>query len=134
MSSIYVITAGDYSEYHVVSVWSNKEEAERIAQAYNNARGGVVYEVEEYPLDSFARNSTDRWGVTAEYNFEEFGYDVSEENIVVKETIAMYYGKSSSTLRYPDRIVARALTVETARKIIFDEVAQLKAQAEGLVL
>ena len=47
MTKVYVLTAGEYSDYHVVGVFSTKEEAEKI--------GGLLYrksvEAEEYELD-----------------------------------------------------------------------------------
>ncbi len=30
MSKVYVVTSGHYSDYHIVSVWAKREEAERV--------------------------------------------------------------------------------------------------------
>ena len=51
---VYLITAGEYSDYSVVAVCSTREKAERFCEIVN--RNGGVYgdkaEIEEYPVDS----------------------------------------------------------------------------------
>lgn len=48
MTTIYVVSTGDYSEYHIVGICSTKEKAE-ILQTATNADG-----IEEWPLDELA--------------------------------------------------------------------------------
>ena len=39
--TIYVLTDGDYSDYHIEAVFTNKEKAEKIAEEYG-------FDMEEY--------------------------------------------------------------------------------------
>lgn len=49
MKKVYVVTKGCYSDYHIVSVWSDKEKAEKIAKYWSY--GCDSAEVEEWELD-----------------------------------------------------------------------------------
>ena len=46
MTSIYVLTEGDYSDYHIVGVYSTKELAEEAQSLYKDSQ------IEEYDLDN----------------------------------------------------------------------------------
>jgi hypothetical protein len=46
MTSIYVLTEGDYSDYHIVGVYSTKELAEEAQTLYKDSQ------IEEYDLDN----------------------------------------------------------------------------------
>jgi hypothetical protein len=46
MTSIYVLTEGDYSDYHILGVYSTKELAEEAQSLYNGSQ------IEEYDLDN----------------------------------------------------------------------------------
>jgi hypothetical protein len=46
MTSIYVLTEGSYSDYHIVGVYSTKELAEEAQSLYNSSQ------IEEYDLDN----------------------------------------------------------------------------------
>ena len=48
MTTIYIVTDGDYSDYHVVGVYSTEETAER-ARAIYNASGVEEYELDDLP-------------------------------------------------------------------------------------
>lgn len=51
---VYLITAGEYSDYSVLAVCSTREKAERLCEAINRNSGcyGDQAEIEEYPVDS----------------------------------------------------------------------------------
>jgi len=46
MTSIYVLTEGDYSDYHIVGVYSTKELAKEAQSLFKNSQ------IEEYGLDN----------------------------------------------------------------------------------
>lgn len=45
MTTIYLVTTGDYSDYHVLGAYSTKTKAERAQDLYQ------AYDIEEYELD-----------------------------------------------------------------------------------
>lgn len=49
MSTIYVVTQGDYSDYHICGVYSTEENATRAAELFS--RANQACDVEEYELD-----------------------------------------------------------------------------------
>jgi hypothetical protein len=59
MGKVYVVTAGVYSDYHILAVFSNRESAEKYKEKYEkNVREDA--RIEEYMLDS----PEDEWIVT----------------------------------------------------------------------
>jgi len=55
VASVYIVTAGSYSDYHIITAFSTPEMAERFVAEYNGQHGsyyGEKAEAEEYTLDS----------------------------------------------------------------------------------
>jgi hypothetical protein len=51
--SVYIVTQGSYSDYHIAAVFSNKSMAEAwVALKQGNARFSDPYEIEKWPLDA----------------------------------------------------------------------------------
>lgn len=52
MDKVYIITAGSYSDYHIVAVFADKNEAERFRDAQNEKAKWDSQEcrIEEYPI------------------------------------------------------------------------------------
>ncbi|MEE8522158.1 MAG: hypothetical protein V3S83_12430 [Gemmatimonadota bacterium] len=50
--NVYVVTAGDYSDYKIIAVFDSKEKAEQLADLDAARPPGCreIYEVEEYSL------------------------------------------------------------------------------------
>lgn len=59
MNKVYVVTAGCYSDYHIVAVFSTKEKAEEYI-AYH----GTNYRMEEYDLDEEFEREESVWCVS----------------------------------------------------------------------
>lgn len=59
---IYVITAGEYSDYHIVAVTTDKEKADNFVKVHNNSKRFYYDDayVEEYDTDDFDIAVTDR--------------------------------------------------------------------------
>jgi len=53
MNKIYVITDGDYSDYHIVAVYDDKNLAEKVSKK-------IGADVEEYNLNPFSREDVDK--------------------------------------------------------------------------
>jgi hypothetical protein len=54
-TKVYIVTAGDYSDYRVIAAYSTREDADRCVAAAMGER------VEEYNLDPFAPELRDGW-------------------------------------------------------------------------
>lgn len=66
MKKVYVVTAGCYSDKHIVAVFSTKEKAEEHI-AYH----GTEYRLEEYDLDKEYERSVSLWNVTFDLSGRE---------------------------------------------------------------
>lgn len=51
MGKVYVVTSGEYSDYHIVAVFTNEEQAEKYADSLGLRRGYAEASVEEYDLN-----------------------------------------------------------------------------------
>lgn len=64
---IYIVTSGEYSEYHIDAVFSTKELAEDCIQ-----QNGTDYRIEEYNLDEEIDRNTKLWRVEFDIKDGEF--------------------------------------------------------------
>lgn len=65
--NIYVVTTGEYSDYHILGVYSTKEKAKACVKSYG-AACAETYELDEYtPRVGY-------YGVTIKKNFEASAY------------------------------------------------------------
>lgn len=135
MSKVYVVTAGTYSNYHVVCIFADKEKAKHYIELYN-------------------RNVCDRsW--YDEYNLEE--YDTMDDLFTIEESGLMYayapgmihygpIGDVEPTTRstyervkatYPKNIfvflTGDRAKEDVARAIAYDEEAKRKAEQAGIL-
>ena len=49
---IYLISKGSYSDYHIHSIWSTREKAERMEKILNHARWYGANDIEELEMDA----------------------------------------------------------------------------------
>ena len=49
-TKVYVVTSGDYSDYHIEEIFKNKESAEMYCAIHNKSRENDFCEIEEYPI------------------------------------------------------------------------------------
>jgi hypothetical protein len=61
MTSIYVLTEGDYSDYHIVGVYSTKELAKEAQSLYEHSQ------IEEYDLDNIPEYFVYCWAVDEDH-------------------------------------------------------------------
>jgi hypothetical protein len=54
MGTIYIVTAGEYSDYHVVSVFDSRDKAESFVEYYNDNDNWSEAGIEEYELNEHA--------------------------------------------------------------------------------
>lgn len=58
MAKIFIVTSGEYSDYHIDAVFSTREKAEEYADIC-----GPDYEIEEYEVDAPVDNKDGIWKV-----------------------------------------------------------------------
>lgn len=139
MSKVYVVTSGEYSDYHIVGVTMDEEKAHRIADLLSECDCDEAH-VEEYDADEFEK----QW---------------KDETVIFRGCLDRHWGKSNpvyafvtyeqneKALDYPLGVVShfrdklndfykvyvRAKDREHAIKIAEDKIAEYRAQEEGIV-
>jgi len=123
MKTIYILTAGDYSDYHIIGAYSTRELAEKAQFLYEYSR------IEEYSLDHVP---------DAPPNMKAWSVYVSDE-----EGISCYSTEPSDEIPYENYFTTRdgfltasyhvwATDEDHARKIAQDQWYQHKAQLAGV--
>lgn len=67
---IYIVTSGNYSDYHIDAVFSTKNKAESYIQQH-----GTGYRIEEYDLDEEVVNKKQIWSVA--FNIKDKSLEIA---------------------------------------------------------
>jgi hypothetical protein len=130
MTTVYVVTKGEYSDYRIVACFSNREAADEcVAILTKGQRYGVDAQVEEYELLATPARSD-------EYRYRVVfgrGYTAREyaEHAVV-------WGQASESVEdvvddgTPVAVAAYATNPDRAKRAAQDRAAFLKARAAGI--
>ena len=132
--TIYIITAGEYSDYGIIAATKDKATAERIKNAYNRDSKYEQAEIEEFS-DAIEEHEMNEYKVIIKN--AEILYSVPMERVKgVKETVCDAHQFEDYKRGKPDgtswRIIVIAESEGTARKIAKDYVIQKEAEAQGL--
>lgn len=130
MNTIYIVTTGDYSDYSIHSVWTDKSEAERVVKAYNSGNTYSEAGLEEYHVDTLGDFQS--YGYCGTYDFAKHGYPVDVKNIEVTEALVSQSYNRQVKVTVNHVFTAVATTEETVRRLIFDATAELAAKLQGL--
>lgn len=138
---VYVITSGCYSDYRIQAVALDKEQAEKIAATINNSRhySDDFCEIEKYDTEDIKIDAKCevkmRFHMTVNYRntkeaFFECGYPVTEDvNEISVEKCEKCGGDSEIKIT---ATLPKEITEEKAKKIMFDRIAEFKAQRAGI--
>lgn len=132
MNKVYVVTIGDYSDYHIVGVFADKDLAQKYVDRY---KGGSSYnqpQIEEYELD-VAINRKYLYKTYIYQNYQDEPINLTEyiERDSYNESIKFESGKVKGMLgKYA--ALGYADTPEKSQKIAQDIWAQIKAEEAGI--
>ena len=121
----YVLTAGCYSDYHIVAVCSDRAKAEQIMERVNRTADSFGQcDIEEYE---------DAEPVAENLNC----YCMNFEKNTIREVPDIEYGMKGTYWKNNRGIICDLYVLaeneEVARKIAYDRRAMLMAQKEGVV-
>lgn len=78
---IYIVTGGDYSEYHISAVFSTKEKAEEYMDTV-----GSDFEIEEYSIDKPIEHEVSIWSIMMDICSKEV-LKICSYEVIEKDTI-----------------------------------------------
>lgn len=134
---IYVITKGDYSDYHICAVATEKQKAELLQKLYSENCYGGEAEIEEYDTSSNGimdnlTETTECYCISfgAKYKIEDIkvvNYEhISKLNEIMDDSWDLYAGNAKYF------ICILADSEEKAKKIACDAMAKYRAEKLGL--
>ena len=131
MATIYLVTAGSYSDYRIVAAFSTDELAKEFVAAYNGSDRYKDADVEEFEIDSLTRRLRgEEFVVSVTMDREGRTLNV-ETSTSLTEYMADWCGYNYS---YPGKIVLRVMRaakdVQTVVKIANEKRVQLIAEGE----
>lgn len=135
---IYVITAGEYSDYQIVGVSDDKNKAQAICASLNRGSPKYInfYQIEEYDTDDIQLYNTEKpnsvYKMCISYKTSEikwilgpgYSFDKINETYVFISCNRKFI---NITATFPN-----GTTEEKAKKIMLDRVAKFKAERQGL--
>jgi hypothetical protein len=133
MKQVYIVTSGSYSDYGIVSVWSTKEAAEKVAKAMTRKNDDA--DVEEWTL-----HEPD--DATEMISRRIFLVRISQAGeVVLTHEYGPYYTldavdetvRKNGNVEWDWIVDVRADNEEHACRIAFDRIAQHKAVEAGIV-
>ncbi len=120
MKKIYIVTSGEYSEYHIDAVFSTKKLAEDYIQ-----QNGTDYRIEEYNLDEEIDRNTKLWRVEFDIKDGEFKEanvrDYAEDKFRDTCKVSDYFNDTRINF------FVDADTMDKAKKIASERFAAVKA-------
>ena len=126
MTTIYIVTAGVYSDYHIEAVFSSEEQADRYVAAHNTSRWDR-YEVQDWVLDKDTVGETVQYRVgintwSGDTNVTLLDNPVERDDQIQANPNAIFGGNGAWYQTWVE-----AKDAETARKVGSERWAQVLA-------
>ena len=135
---VYVITSGEYSDYHIDAVSDRLDEAEKICGFLNSKRQYDFCEIEEFDTDEIKVNSTEdvkqRFDMKVGYSSGRiYWFDSPVYALGDMSDIKVRRNCRSGELEIDViAVLPKGTDKETAKKIMLDRVAKFKAKRAGI--
>jgi hypothetical protein len=119
---LYAVTAGEYSDYHIITLQADEKKAQKIAEVLERIDYDRDIDVEEFESDDWEDDPRPVWLVRS-YNGNIHDIDATGST-----------HEGTKMIRHAGiRLdMVKAKTSEQARKIVQDRLAEEKARKEGL--
>lgn len=120
---IYIVTAGEYSDYHIEAAFSTKKKANEYVQQH-----GMRCDIEEYDLDEEVVRKTKLWRCSfyLDNNMLFSASPILHEVEKLKDTCFVAYDRFS-THKFRIELYVDADTMDKAVKIARERLAAVKA-------
>ena len=131
--TVYVVTAGYYSDYHIIGVTLDEEKAELLRKCCESSGCGDGVEIEEYDTDEFLFIQPDK--IPYKIIFNRSGDIDRIKTVCPNDPIFSTYPDWDLSFRHPDgRLIIHLLAKDEASaiKIAAEKRAMYLAEQEGL--
>lgn len=153
MATVYIITSGEYSDYHICAVTLDRDRAEKLKGLYAAIENNDYTDIEEYELDAVDKRFTESQLESGAVRYYEIhiDYNISKKSTYVDQAFEIYKLKyvgdianekigrnncsfiGGSEIWYNVNIYADPMTTkEKAKKIALDRFYKKLAEEYGL--
>jgi len=128
---VYVVTAGDYSDYHVVTVFTSEKKADAFVSLYNRSTEYESATVDEYDADSVKVNGFTFFVSKNLDTSELHAYTISEE---YDDAVVFEDSFRRGDFIGPAHLITHVFTdsLEKAKKIALDRFTAYEAREAGI--
>lgn len=143
---IYLIIEGEYSDWKIQGYHTDEEEALLICKKHNDSLSGAYKHLDEWYVisaDNINASADDATRCDFVYSFAAMLEDSDNWNLTpIPECVAKGLEKSSADIKkrsysnkhiLQGKIVLDHIDDPKAKKIMFDMIAQAKAEIEGII-
>jgi hypothetical protein len=131
----YVVTSGEYSNYHIRFVTLDKAKAECYVNRFSSGDYGNKCEIEEFPCDEevpqVLRFECTLWP-NGRHEVAELARPSDQQREGVSKLEWDVWWLPEDTHKLSNCVIARGETPEEARKIAFDTLAAIKGKEAGI--
>lgn len=135
MDKVYIITAGSYSDYHIVAVFADKNEAERFRDTQNEKAKWDSQEchIEEYPIGAdISLAGKDLYCAETGYKGKIYVWDTCSPVLNYANEIGIVKRNGADLECYIAVPWNQDDPEEYAQKVAADLFAEYKARKEGI--
>lgn len=137
--TIYVVTSGRYSDYHIDAVFTDRKQAELYCAATDSRRGDYDNDscnIEEYETDGVKLEGEVYYGISFYANIYNSGFNITSANQIY--SISPVVTKNVIDRTCWNRFIEGAISTnkvydfQQRKKIVEDYLAKMQAEKEGL--
>lgn len=135
MDKVYIITAGTYSDYHIVAVFTEQAEAEQFRDTYNSriSYSSEECEIEEYPIGAdISLAGKELYCARKGVSGEIYTWDTCEPILEHADDLGIVKRYNKVLECYVAVPMNQDDPEEYARKVAADLFAEYKARKEGI--
>ncbi len=136
MTTVYIVTQGDYSDYRIDRIYSTRKAADMHVQAYNSINQYDEKRVEECEVDAIpAEQEGKGWSATwaARYWSRILDREYPENETITEQWLTLPAGTKARVIsRTPNSCTVVGYSRGHVEKTLHDTVALIKAQNAGI--
>lgn len=123
---VYIVTAGDYSDYHIVAVFANQKKAELYCATHNKGDVYEPYYVEEWETEDTKIESKETPKYVWHFNERRGEISVTQGHLTLDNKEWFFVVSDRELIGHVT--VRKNMSEKMVKKIIADKIAKYKAE------
>lgn len=132
MKKIYIVTQGEYSDYRIVTVFDNKEEAQKFIDFKNKYAGMFCdYILEEYDMQKDFNSVLEGENNFIRLTYDSEDKDIKHEKDSSESDLSLYLYENYDSYEIALSVAATPQNILKAEKTIHDKVAEIEYKIQN---